>query len=78
MKPVISLSRALGDEGVFGNTFGASSFWTWWTVAKLIDGIPLVNGPKWVSRRRCAAESVFILAIVQSVILAVMIAWTTQ
>jgi len=26
---------------LFGGTFGASSFWTWKAVAKLIDGVPL-------------------------------------
>jgi hypothetical protein len=41
MTPLITLSRALTDPNLFGGTFGAPSFWTWRTVAKLIDGEPL-------------------------------------
>ncbi|UCI09978.1 hypothetical protein [Mesorhizobium sp. B1-1-8] len=29
------------DDRLFGTTFSADSFWTWRTVAKLIDGLPL-------------------------------------
>jgi hypothetical protein len=43
MKPDISLSRALTDPALFGRTFSSPSFWTWRTVAKLIDGIPLTE-----------------------------------
>jgi hypothetical protein len=43
MTPLISLSRALTDPQLFGSTFGAPSFWTWRTLAKLIDGIPLAE-----------------------------------
>jgi hypothetical protein len=45
MTPDISLSQAMVDPALFGNTFAAPSFWTWRTVAKLIDGIPL-NEPR--------------------------------
>jgi hypothetical protein len=38
MTPLITLSRSLADPALFGGTFGAPSFWTWRTVAKLIDG----------------------------------------
>ena len=41
MTPAITLSRALTDPALFGNTFAAPSFWTWRVVAKLIDGLPL-------------------------------------
>ena len=41
MTPLITLSRALTDSNLFGGVFGAPSFWTWRTVAKLIDGAPL-------------------------------------
>jgi hypothetical protein len=43
MRPAISLSHALTDDELFGNTFQAASFWTWKTVAKLIDGLPLTE-----------------------------------
>jgi len=39
--PDISLSRSLTEPSLFGNVFAAPSFWTWRTVAKLIDGLPL-------------------------------------
>jgi hypothetical protein len=41
--PRVSLSEALLDPALFGSTFAAPSFWTWRTVAKLIDGIPLTE-----------------------------------
>ncbi len=41
MTPLISLTAALTDPNYFGATFSAPSFWTWRTVAKLIDGLPL-------------------------------------
>lgn len=41
--PAITLSRALVEPDLFGGTFGGPSFWTWRTVAKLIDGLPLVE-----------------------------------
>jgi hypothetical protein len=43
MTPAIALSRALTDPALFGKTFSSPSFWTWRTVAKLIDGIPLTE-----------------------------------
>jgi hypothetical protein len=41
MIPRITLSSALVDPNLFGGVLGAPSFWTWRTVAKLIDGAPL-------------------------------------
>jgi hypothetical protein len=41
--PAVSLTQALTDPRLFGTTFGAPSFWTWRTVAKLIDGIPFTE-----------------------------------
>jgi hypothetical protein len=38
MTPLISLSRALTDPALLGGTFRAPSFWTWRTLAKVIDG----------------------------------------
>jgi hypothetical protein len=43
MKPAITLSQAMTDPQLFGNTFGAPSFWTWKVVARLIDGLPLTE-----------------------------------
>ena len=39
MTPLITLSRALTDPALFGRTFSAPSFWPWWTLSKVIDGI---------------------------------------
>jgi hypothetical protein len=41
MTPAITLGQALTDPALFGKTFASPSFWTWRTVAKLIDGEPL-------------------------------------
>ncbi|TIP04938.1 MAG: hypothetical protein E5X72_09670 [Mesorhizobium sp.] len=35
------LHAAMIDDRLFGPTFGVESFWTWRTVAKLLDGLPL-------------------------------------
>jgi hypothetical protein len=43
MTPLITLSRALTDPALFGGTFAAPSFWTWRTLAKVIDGEPLTE-----------------------------------
>jgi hypothetical protein len=43
MTPLVSLSRALIDPALFGGTFAAPSFWTWRTLAKVIDGIALTE-----------------------------------
>jgi hypothetical protein len=40
-QPRISLLTAMTDPRLFGRVFSAPSFWTWRTVAKLIDGTPL-------------------------------------
>jgi len=41
MNPLISLSQALSDRSLLGEPFQSRSFWTWKTVARLIDGKPL-------------------------------------
>ncbi len=41
--PAITLTRALTDRGLFGHVFAAPSFWPWRVVAKLIDGIQLIE-----------------------------------
>ena len=42
-KPDILLTTCMKDPQLFGNVFGYSSFWTWMTIAKLIDGIALTE-----------------------------------
>jgi hypothetical protein len=42
-KPTITLTQALIEPKLFGQTFAAPSFWTWRVVGKLIDGLPLVE-----------------------------------
>jgi len=40
MTPLITLSHALSDVNLLGKPFQSPSFWTWKTVAKVIDGEP--------------------------------------
>jgi hypothetical protein len=42
-KPTITLTQSMLRPDLFGSTFAAPSFWTWRTIAKLIDGIPLTE-----------------------------------
>ena len=59
MIPLISLSRAMSDENLLGAPFQAPSFWTWKTVAKLIDG-ELLREPREIEpvpRMRLVARS---------------------
>src|SRR5262249_59179668 len=42
-KAAVTLTQAMADPALFGRVFGSPSFWTWRTVAKLIDGIPLTE-----------------------------------
>ena len=41
--PDITLTQAMNDPALFGNTFSSPSFWTWKVISKLIDGLPLVE-----------------------------------
>jgi hypothetical protein len=41
--PDITLTHVMSDPALFGKVFASPSFWTWRTVAKLIDGIPLTE-----------------------------------
>jgi hypothetical protein len=41
VKPIVTLSQALADRELFGEVFAEPSYWTWKTVAKVIDGAPL-------------------------------------
>jgi hypothetical protein len=41
MRPSVTLTQALSDRELFGETFEAPSFWTWKTLAKVVDGLLL-------------------------------------
>src|SRR6266516_5954943 len=43
MTPAISLVRAMRDPASLGGPFASPSFWTWFVVAKLIDGEALTE-----------------------------------
>jgi hypothetical protein len=57
MTPLITLSRALTDPALFGGTFAAPSFWTWRTLAKLIDGLPLTEPREIELFKQCTGRS---------------------
>jgi hypothetical protein len=40
-KKPITLAMAMRDPRLFGNTFGAPSFWTWMVIGRLFSGEPL-------------------------------------
>jgi hypothetical protein len=65
ISPKVTLVEALSDPKLFGDTFGApsSSFWTWFAIAKLIDGQPLQGREldlyrKYTGRDRLPSEPV--------------------
>ena len=58
MTPLISLTRALTDPALFGRTFAAPSFWTWRTLAMLIDGVPLTEPREIELAKQCSGRSV--------------------
>jgi len=41
MRPAVTLTAAMADAELFGGTFSAPSYWTWKTIAKIIDSLPL-------------------------------------
>jgi hypothetical protein len=41
--PAITLTAAMTDPALFGGVFAQPSFWTWRTIGKLIDGLPLTE-----------------------------------
>jgi hypothetical protein len=55
--PDITLTRALAEPALFGKVFAAPSFWTWRTVAKLIDGIPLSEPREIELFKACSGRS---------------------
>jgi hypothetical protein len=65
----ITLSRALTQPNLFGGTFGASSFWTWRTVAKMIDGLPLTEAREVDLVKECTGRTQLPTAPVRRLIL---------
>jgi hypothetical protein len=57
MTPDITLSRAISDPSLLGGPFMAPSFWTWKTVAKLIDGVTLSEPRETELFRQCTGRS---------------------
>jgi hypothetical protein len=56
MTPLISLSRALSDVHLLGSAFESPSFWTWKTLAKVIDGEPLREQREMELFRECTGR----------------------
>jgi hypothetical protein len=57
MKPRIGLTAALLDPAIFGGTFAKESFWTWRTVSKLVDGVPLDPGRETELFKACTGRT---------------------
>jgi hypothetical protein len=55
--PAITLTDAITDPNLFGDTFAAESFWTWRVVAKLIDGLPLTEKREIELFEQCTGRS---------------------
>ena len=55
--PAITLTRAMTDPNLFGKVFAAPSFWTWRTVGKLLDGLPLVERREIELFEQCTGRS---------------------
>jgi hypothetical protein len=71
MRPLISLWQALRDTNLLGEPFQADSFWTWKTVAKLIDGIPLRDENEIELFRQCTGRGQLLTKPVRRLILLV-------
>ncbi len=56
-EPDITLSAALADPALLGAPFSSSSFWTWKVIAKLIDGLPLVEQREIDLFKECTGRS---------------------
>ena len=56
-KPAITLSAAMSDPNLFGKVFSSPSFWTWKTVAKLIDGLPLTEPREIALYEECTGKT---------------------
>jgi hypothetical protein len=53
----VTLHAAMTDDRLFGRVFNAPSFWTWRTVAKLIDGIKLTEDREVELFKSCTGRS---------------------
>jgi hypothetical protein len=56
MRP-ITLTEAMRDVNLLGGPFAAPSFWPWFTIAKLLDGLPLDEREAELSRQ-CTGRTV--------------------
>ena len=56
IEPKVGLFEAMLDKDYLGNTFAAESFWTWRTVAKLIDGLALTEPREIVLFEQCTGR----------------------
>lgn len=57
MTPLITLSRALADIALLGAPFASPTFWTWKTVAKVMDGEPLLEPREIELFRQCTGRT---------------------
>jgi hypothetical protein len=57
MRARIPLTTAMSDPALFGTIFGRPSFWPWFTVAKLIDGIELTEERELELFRKCTGRT---------------------
>src|SRR5260370_21086588 len=69
MTPLISLTRALSDPALFGKVFASPSFWTWRTLAKLIDGVPLTEPREIELAKQCTGRSELLRTAARRIIL---------
>jgi hypothetical protein len=68
MTAPITLTAAMRDPDLLGAPFQAESFWTWFTVAKLIDGLPL-DDREGELFRQCTGRSILSCAPVKNLTL---------
>jgi hypothetical protein len=57
MKAAISLTAAMRDDALFGTVFNKPSFWPWFVVSKMIDGLPLVEQREIDLFKQCTGRS---------------------
>ena len=46
LKLKVTLTESMRDPAFFGTVFNKPSFWPWFVISKLIDGIPLTERPR--------------------------------
>jgi hypothetical protein len=69
MRPTISLVAAMRDPALLGAPFSSPSFWTWFVVAKLIDGAPLTEPREVELFEQCTGRSKLLAKPVRRLIL---------